>query len=48
LQSNLGTPLPSHFRIPWVHNAWPEEDELRPEAEAAAKLSAELLREGIS
>jgi len=48
LQSNLGTPLPSHFRIPWIYNGWPEEDELRPEVEAAVKLSFELLREGIS
>ena len=48
LKFNLGTPLPSHFRDPWIHNVWPEEDELRPEAEGMAKLSVELLREGIS
>jgi len=48
LQSNLGTPLPSHFRIPWIYNVWPEENELRPEIKEVNKLFVELLDEGIS
>ena len=48
LQSNLGTPLPSYFRIPWVHNVWPEEDEHRPEIQEINKFYVELLNEGIS